>query len=115
MASIVASLHRPEFIVNVRETGRDHHGRLFRHEGAEAHRSGGGALPARWGWDSTKRYFMVAANQNNKIGVIDSKTDTVAAVVDVGRFRTRAWCQLQAPQVRPGMVHGPSGEMKPCP
>ena len=38
------------------------------------------------GWDSTKRYFMVAANQSNKIGVIDSKTDTVAAVVDVGKI-----------------------------
>ena len=27
------------------------------------------------GWDSTKRYFLVAANQSNKIAVVDAKED----------------------------------------
>ena len=30
------------------------------------------------GWDSTKRYFMVAANQSNKISVIDAKEGKLA-------------------------------------
>jgi len=37
------------------------------------------------GWDSTQRYFMVAANNSNKIGVIDSKEDKVTAIVEVGQ------------------------------
>jgi nitrite reductase (NO-forming)/hydroxylamine reductase len=35
------------------------------------------------GWDSTHRYFLTAANKSNKIAVIDSKEDTLAAMVDV--------------------------------
>ena len=35
------------------------------------------------GWDSTHRYFLTAANKSNKIAVIDSKEDTLAALVDV--------------------------------
>ena len=37
------------------------------------------------GWDSTKRYFMVAANNSNKIAVIDSKEDKLTALVEVGK------------------------------
>src|SRR5690606_16427679 len=36
------------------------------------------------GWDSSKRYFLVAANNSNKIGVIDAKEGKLSAVVDVG-------------------------------
>ena len=86
VASIVASLHRPEFIVNVRETGKtimvdysDMKALMITEVGVARYLHDGG-------WDSTKRYFMVAANQSNKIGVIDSKTDTVAAVADVGKI-----------------------------
>ncbi len=38
------------------------------------------------GWDSTHRYFMTAANQMDQIAVIDSKTDTLTALIDVGRI-----------------------------
>uniref|UniRef100_UPI00355A6128 cytochrome D1 domain-containing protein n=1 Tax=Piscinibacter sp. TaxID=1903157 RepID=UPI00355A6128 len=38
------------------------------------------------GWDSTKRYFMVAANQSNKIAVVDAKDDKLSALVDVGKI-----------------------------
>jgi nitrite reductase (NO-forming)/hydroxylamine reductase len=38
------------------------------------------------GFDSTGRYFMVAANASNKIGVVDTKEDKLAALVDVGKI-----------------------------
>jgi nitrite reductase (NO-forming)/hydroxylamine reductase len=34
------------------------------------------------GWDSTKRYFMVAANQSNKVAVIDAEEGDLEALVD---------------------------------
>src|SRR5690606_16783169 len=36
------------------------------------------------GWDASKRYFLVAANQSNKIAVVDSKDDALEALIDVG-------------------------------
>jgi nitrite reductase (NO-forming)/hydroxylamine reductase len=38
------------------------------------------------GFDSTGRYFMVAANASNKIAVVDTKEDKLAALVDVGKI-----------------------------
>jgi nitrite reductase (NO-forming) / hydroxylamine reductase len=37
------------------------------------------------GFDSTGRYFLVAANASNKIAVVDTKEDKLAAIVDVGK------------------------------
>jgi len=37
------------------------------------------------GFDSTGRYFLVAANASNKIAVVDTKEDKLAALVDVGK------------------------------
>ena len=36
------------------------------------------------GWDSTKRYFLVAANQSNKIAVVDAKEGKLVKLIDVG-------------------------------
>lgn len=84
VAAIVASHERPEFIVNVKETGHvlmvdyqdidnlritDIAAARFLHDG---------------GWDSTLRYFLTAANKSNKIAVVDSKEQKLAAMVDVG-------------------------------
>lgn len=83
VAAIVASHEHPEFIVNVKETGKvllvnyeninaiavtELEAARFLHDG---------------GWDSTKRYFMTAANKSNKIAVIDSKKREVTALIDV--------------------------------
>ena len=38
------------------------------------------------GWDSTRRYFMTAANQSDKIAVVDSRTQKLAAMVDVDKI-----------------------------
>ena len=86
VAAIVASHEHPEFIVNVKETGRillvDYRDLLnlkvttldaarFLHDG---------------GWDSTHRYFLTAANQSDKIAVVDSRTQKMAALVDVDKI-----------------------------
>ena len=86
VASIVASHYKPEFVVNVKETGKSlmvNYSNLneittkeipvakFLHDG---------------GLDSSKRYFMIAANQSNKIGAIDLKDGTLAGLIDVGKI-----------------------------
>ncbi|RME32860.1 MAG: nitrite reductase [Gammaproteobacteria bacterium] len=86
VAAIVASHQHPEFIVNVKETGKvllvnysdlknltitSIDSARFLHDG---------------GWDSTKRYFLTAANKSNKIAVVDSKERKLAAMIDVGNI-----------------------------
>jgi len=86
VAAIVGSHYNPEFIVNAKETGKilvvnykdlnnlkitSINAARFLHDG---------------GFDSTGRYFMVAANASNKIGVVDTKEDKLAALIDVGKI-----------------------------
>ena len=82
VAAIVSSEDKPEWVVNVKETGMiqlvDYsdiknlktttiEAAKFLHDG---------------GWDSTKRYFLVAANASNKVAVVDTHTGKLAALVD---------------------------------
>ena len=84
VASIVSSHIKPEFVVNVKETGKvllvdysdlknlkttEIEAERFLHDG---------------GWDSSKRYFLVAANMRNTISVVDTKEGKLAANVKVG-------------------------------
>jgi len=82
VAAIVASHEHPEFIVNVKETGKV---LLVNYSDLNA-LSVTTLETARFlhdgGWDSTHRYFMTAANKSNKIAVIDSKDREVEALVD---------------------------------
>lgn len=82
VAAIVASEYAPEWIVNVKETGqvwmvnyqdpfnlsiKTINSALYLHDG---------------GWESTQRYFLVAANQSNKIVVVDAVEGDLEAMVD---------------------------------
>ncbi len=82
VAAILASEFKPEWIVNVKETGQVWlvnyqdpmnltikmiNSALYLHDG---------------GWDSTQRYFLVAANQSNKIVVVDALEGDLEAMVD---------------------------------
>ena len=84
VASIVASHYRPEFVVNIKETGHillvdysdiknlkttDIEAERFLHDG---------------GFDSTGRYFLVAANARNRIAIVDTKEGKLVTVVDSG-------------------------------
>jgi nitrite reductase (NO-forming)/hydroxylamine reductase len=86
VASIVGSHYHPEFIVNAKETGKilvvnykdlnnlkitSINAARFLHDG---------------GFDSTGRYFMVAANASNKVAVVDTKEDKLAGLVEVGKI-----------------------------
>jgi len=86
VAAIVASHEHPEFIVNVKETGKV---LMVNYEDVENLKVT--TIPAArylhdGGWDSTHRYFLTAANKSNKIAVIDSKEDTLTALVDVTKI-----------------------------
>ncbi len=86
VAAIVASHEHPEFIVNIKETGHillvnysdidnltvtDIGAARFLHDG---------------GWDRTKRYFLTAANQSDKIAIVDSRERNLEALVDVDKI-----------------------------
>jgi nitrite reductase (NO-forming)/hydroxylamine reductase len=86
VAAIVASHYKPEWIVNVKETGQvwlvDYtdpiapaikmlEAERFLHDG---------------GWDASRRYFLVAANQANKVAVVDAKEGKMAAIVDTDKI-----------------------------
>ncbi len=86
VAAIIASHEKPEFIVNVKETGKvmmvDYSDiRNLRTTSIEA-----APFLHDGGWDHTHRYFITAANKSNKIAVIDSKESKLAALVDVGEI-----------------------------
>ena len=86
VAAIVGSHLKPEFVVNVKETGKilivDYRDirnlKTTEIEGAKYLHDGG--------FDSTKRYFMVAANQSNKVAVIDTKDNKLVKLVDVDKI-----------------------------
>ncbi|MCL7464895.1 nitrite reductase [Phaeovulum sp. NW3] len=84
VAAILASHYRPEFIVNVKETGKillvdytdlknlkttEIEAERFLHDG---------------GLDGSHRYFITAANARNKLVVIDTKEGKLAAITDTG-------------------------------
>ena len=86
VAAIVASHFKPEFVVNVKETGKI---LLVNYKDLNALTTteiGGARFLHDGGWDSTKRYFLVAANQSNKIAVVDAKEGKLTALVDVGHI-----------------------------
>ena len=82
VAAIVASHYNPQFVVNVKETGlilminyediknlqvTTVEAERFLHDG---------------GFDSSGRYFLVAANARNKIAVVDTKENKLAALIE---------------------------------
>jgi nitrite reductase (NO-forming)/hydroxylamine reductase len=86
VAAIVASHEHPEFIVNVKETGQI---LLVNYEDINNLKTttiGAARFLHDGGWDVTKRYFLTAANQSNKVAVIDSRDQKLVALVDVDKI-----------------------------
>jgi len=86
VAAIVASHAHPEFIVNVKETGKI---MLVNYEDLD-NMSITSIDAAKFlhdgGWDASMRYFMSAANNSNKIAVVDAQDRNLEAMVDVGKI-----------------------------
>ncbi len=84
VAAIVASHYHPEFIVNVKETGKilfvnysDLNNFQVSSISAERFLHDGG-------FDSTGRYFLVAANARNTVAVVDTKERKLVKLIKTG-------------------------------
>ncbi|WP_349607517.1 cytochrome D1 domain-containing protein [Halomonas sp. H10-9-1] len=86
VAAIVASHQHPEFIVNIKETGKV---RLVNYENLDAISTveiDTSRFLHDGGWDASGRYFLTAANESNQIVVIDAQERELEAIVDVGKI-----------------------------
>jgi nitrite reductase (NO-forming)/hydroxylamine reductase len=86
VAAIVASHEHPEFIVNVKETGQVLLVNFEDIDNLQVTTIGAAPFLHDGGWDVTKRYFLTAANQSNKVAVVDSKARKLSQLIDVGRI-----------------------------
>jgi nitrite reductase (NO-forming)/hydroxylamine reductase len=86
VAAIVASHYKPEFVVNVKETGKILMVNYKDLKNLQVTEIAAARFLHDGGWDATKRYFLVAANQSNKIAVVDSKEGELEKLIDVGKI-----------------------------
>ncbi len=86
VAAIVASHFKPEFVVSVKETGKILMVNYKDLDNITVTEIGAAKFLHDGGWNSTKRYFMVAANQSNKVAVIDAKEGKLTKLVDVDKI-----------------------------
>ena len=85
VAAIVSSHQKPEFLVNAKETGKILMVDYTDLENLKMTELSAAKFLHDGGFDSTRRYFMTAANASDKIAVVDTKTSKMAALVDVGK------------------------------
>ncbi len=85
VAAIVASHYHPEFIVNSKETGKINLVNYKDLDNLKITSIDSARFLHDGGFDSTGRYFLTAANASNKIAVVDTKEDKLAALIDVGK------------------------------
>jgi nitrite reductase (NO-forming)/hydroxylamine reductase len=86
VAAIVASHEHPEFIVNVKETGQILLVNYEDIDNLKVTTIGAARFLHDGGWDATQRYFLTAANQSDKIAVVDSRDQKLAALIDVDKI-----------------------------
>jgi len=86
VAAIVASHFKPEFVVNVKETGKILLVNYSDLENLQITEIPTAQYLHDGGYDSTHRYVLMAANQSNKIAVVDTKEGKRVAIVDVDKI-----------------------------
>jgi nitrite reductase (NO-forming)/hydroxylamine reductase len=86
VAAIVASHEKPEFIVNIKETGKILMVNYSDIDNLQVTTIDAARYLHDGGWDSTQRYFLTAANKSNKIAVVDSKDSKLEALIEVGEI-----------------------------
>ena len=86
VAAIVASHEHPEFIVNVKETGKIKLVNYKDLDNLTVTTIDSAPFLHDGGWDRTKRYFLTAANESDKIAVVDSRDRELEELVNVGNI-----------------------------
>ena len=86
VASISASEVKPEWVVNIKETGQILLVDYSDIEHLKTTTIGSAKFLHDGGLDATKRYFLVAANASNKIAAVDLKAGKLAALIDVAKL-----------------------------
>ena len=81
----MASHFKPEFVINAKETGKIMMVNYSDLSNLKTTTIDAAKFLHDGGFDTTGRYFMVAANASNKVAVVDTKLDKLAALVDVGK------------------------------
>lgn len=82
VASIVSSEIKPEWVVNIKETGQILLVDYSDIENLKTTTIASAKFLHDGGWDATKRYFLVAANASNKVAAVDTKLGKLAALID---------------------------------
>ena len=85
VASIVASHYKPEFVITAKETGKVMMVDYSDMKNLKTTTIDSAKFLHDGGFDSTGRYFMVAANASNKVAVVDTKEDKLTALIEVGK------------------------------
>jgi nitrite reductase (NO-forming)/hydroxylamine reductase len=86
VASISASEVKPEWVVNIKETGQILLVDYSDIENLKTTTIGSAKFLHDGGFDASKRYFLVAANASNKIAAVDLKEGKLAALIDVAKI-----------------------------
>lgn len=86
VASIVSSFIKPEWVINIKETGQILLVDYSDIENLKTTTIASAKFLHDGGWDASKRYFLVAANASNKIAAVDTKTGKLAALIDVAKI-----------------------------
>ncbi|MBI4968928.1 MAG: c-type cytochrome [Rhodospirillales bacterium] len=84
VAAIVSSHFHPEFVVNVKETGQVLIVNYSDLKNLKITQIGAARFLHDGGFDSTGRYFIVAANASNKVAVVDTKENKLVKLIDTG-------------------------------
>jgi len=86
VASISASEIKPEWVVNIKETGQILLVDYSDIENLKTTTIASAKFLHDGGFDASKRYFLVAANASNKIAAVDLKNGKLAALIDVAKI-----------------------------
>ena len=84
VAAIVASHKHPEFVVNVKETGKILLVNYADLKNLSVATIGADRFLHDGGFESTGRYFLVAANARNKIAVVDTQDRKLVGMIETG-------------------------------
>jgi|GEM_PF-225987 len=85
VAKVIGSYQRPEFLVNVKETGYVLLVNYQNLTNLKVNKVAAAPFLHTGGWDSTKRYFLTTTTDKfNKIVVIDAKLGKLSKIINVG-------------------------------